>query len=443
MPQDNNPSFSRRRFLKTTGVTVLAAGAGPAVIIPGRAQPKTLKILHPVQVVATFEPWFKEFARTWGEKNNIRVIVDWVKWDEGDRIELEEIAAQRGHDLFDSFKAPQDQVIDHREIYEECERRYGKPLDAILKSTYNPKIQKYIRFEVFYLPLPVIYRKDLWDAVGMVPDSWDDVRLGGRKISFLQGHPVGISLGPNQISELGLRSLLLAFGATVQDENQRPSIKSGQTLDALKFCKALYDEAMVEEVLHWDSAVSNNRYMLAGEGNLTLNPISITRSAENTKLPIAHQLALSHTPEGPAGRIGVWSGTRRFVIWKFAENIELAKQFLVDYVSASRDALLASQYYLLPAFPGAIPDLPQILAHDANAIPSDKYSILAGAGNWTNHVDYPGHPNEAAAEVYDQQILSKMFAQTASGKMTPEEALTQADQEVRKIYDKWRALGKV
>jgi hypothetical protein len=36
-----------------------------------------------------------------------------------------------------------------------------------------------------------------------------------------------------------------------------------------------------------------------------------------------------------------------------------------------------------------------------------------------------------------------MFASVATGKMTPEEALTQADQEVRKIYQKWQDLGKI
>ena len=37
-------SSSRRRFLKAAGATALAAGAGPAVITPGQAQPKTLTI---------------------------------------------------------------------------------------------------------------------------------------------------------------------------------------------------------------------------------------------------------------------------------------------------------------------------------------------------------------------------------------------------------------
>jgi hypothetical protein len=36
-----------------------------------------------------------------------------------------------------------------------------------------------------------------------------------------------------------------------------------------------------------------------------------------------------------------------------------------------------------------------------------------------------------------------MFTLAASGKMTPEEAMTQADQEVRKIFQKWQDLGKI
>ena len=60
---------SRRRFLKTAGATALAASVGPTVIIPGRAQPKTLKILRVKEFVATINEWWAEFARTWGEQN--------------------------------------------------------------------------------------------------------------------------------------------------------------------------------------------------------------------------------------------------------------------------------------------------------------------------------------------------------------------------------------
>jgi ABC-type glycerol-3-phosphate transport system substrate-binding protein len=32
-----------------------------------------------------------------------------------------------------------------------------------------------------------------------------------------------------------------------------------------------------------------------------------------------------------------------------------------------------------------------------------------------------------------------MFAQAATGKLTPDEALTQADQEARSIFQRWKA----
>ena len=443
MTADDTKSVSRRRFLKAASATALAAGAGPAVMIPGRAQPKTLKILLTVGFIPTFAPWFDQFARAWGDRNDIEVTVDWVKWDEAKRLEDAEIATQQGHDLFATLRPVEEQAIDHRDIYEECERRYGKLLDTSKGMAYNPKTKKYWRFIQQYLPSPVIYRKDLWDEIGMQPDSWDDIRYGGRKIRFLTDHPVAISLvGPNNNSEGTLRALLYSFGASIQNAEHQPILKSSQTLEALKFAKALYEETMTEEMLDWD-VTSNNRSMLSGEGNITIDPIAITRTAENKQLSVAEQLVLAKSPVGPAGRYGIAGTGGAFVIWKFAQNIEIAKRFLVDYVGASRENLLANKFYLLPAFPGAVPDLDDLLANDSSVTPSDKYKVLASADSWSKHYGWPGYENQAASEIYNVHLIPHMFAAAATGKMTPEEALTQADQEVRKIFDKWRALDKI
>ena len=42
----------------------------------------------------------------------------------------------------------EDQAIDHREIYEECQRRHGKAHEFIIKGTFNPKTRKIFRFLV-------------------------------------------------------------------------------------------------------------------------------------------------------------------------------------------------------------------------------------------------------------------------------------------------------
>jgi hypothetical protein len=36
-----------------------------------------------------------------------------------------------------------------------------------------------------------------------------------------------------------------------------------------------------------------------------------------------------------------------------------------------------------------------------------------------------------------------MFAQAATGKLSPEEALSQADAQVQRIFQKWRERGKI
>jgi len=64
-------------------------------------------------------------------------------------------------------------------------------------------------------------------------------------------------------------------------------------------------------------------------------------------------------------------------------------------------------------------------------------------GSWTKYLGYPRTPNVAIGEVYQGGLIQNMFASVFTGTMTPEEALTQADQEVRKIYDKWRSEGKI
>jgi multiple sugar transport system substrate-binding protein len=236
-------------------------------------------------------------------------------------------------------------------------------------------------------------------------------------------------------------AMLYAFGASVQNADNRPTLQSKETLEALKFVKALYVESMTDDVLTWTEA-SNNQLMLAGQGSLTLNAISITRTAENKRLPVGEQIWLARAAQGPARRLAL-SLTQTYVIWKFAENIDGAKRFLVDYIGQFRQGLLASALYNLPCFPQTVSDLESLCTHDAQATPPDKYKILADALTWTTHLGYPGYTNAAIDEIFNTWLLSSMFAQAATGKLSPEEALHQTNMQVQGLFQKWRERGKV
>jgi len=129
------------------------------------------------------------------------------------------------------------------------------------------------------------------------------------------------------------------------------------------------------------------------------------------------------------------------LIWKFAENIEGAKKFLVDYVSNFDKAFLASEFYNFPCFPKTVPDLKKQLAYDRRADPPDKYKVLEDVQDWATNIGYPGYVNAGISEVFGSWIIPGMFRQAATGEMSPEDALNAADKKVRAIFNKWRAKG--
>ena len=445
MAKNMTKGASRRRLLRMAASAFLLAGVAPAVFSRHTsAQRKTLHILRWKNFVPAFETWFNEtFVKEWGEENNTEVLVDNVGLGRINSLAAAEAEAQRGHDLvlfLASRPALEDYVIDHREVFEECESRYGKVLDFVRKSCFNPRTRKYHGFCESYAPTVLTYRKDLWDAVGKTPDTWEEIRKGGRAIKLLHETPVGISLAPEHNSEHSVRAIMATFGASVQDRDGNPALSSGETLETLEFVKALYEEAMTPDVLDWDPP-SNNRFMLSGNGCLTVDTMSIIRAAQNKKLPVDRHLALATLPEGPAGRGGPMFTANTYVIWRFAPNPEGAKKFLVDYIGRFQEGFLASGFQNMPSFPNSVSDFGQII--DIASGPSGRYAVLADVPATLTNLGDPGYSNAATDEVRGNRILSTMFARAAIGETTPREAMDQAARAVEPIFDKWRDAGKI
>jgi len=434
---------SRRNFIRAAGVG--AAGLGAGLVLPRFAhaqKKKTLKILQWNHFVPGYDKWFNNtYIKQWGDKNDTQVTVDNVDLKAINARAASEVSAQKGHDLL-MFLAPpaafEEQVIDHAEIYQECEKRYGsKPIQLAIKSTYNPKTKKYFGFSDSFVPDPVNYRTDLWGEIGMTPDSWDDIRQGGKKIKDKTGIPVGIGQSEELDTAMAMRAVMFAFGASEQDENNRLILNSKNTLEAVKFVKAMYQETMTAEVMAWDPS-SNNRAMLAGKASVVLNAISITREAENRNMDIGAKIGLAKAAKGPVRRMGLEHVMDVYVIWKFAENKDGAKKFLVDYIGNFRDAFLASEFYNFPCFWDRVPDIAKLLEKDAKGKPADKYKVLTDSLDWATNVGYPGYATAAIDEVFSTWVINTMFAQASNGAMSPEDAIKEAEAKCKKIWAKWQ-----
>ncbi len=437
---------SRRAIIKGAAATGLAAGAGPFVHVRPAKAAKTLRILQWSHFVPAYDKWFNgQYVKEWGARNDTEVTVDNINLNLIPSRAAAEVSAQKGHDLAMFLSPPsvyEEQVVPMNDVYAEVEKNYGKPIDLAVKSTYNPKTKRYFAFSDSFVPDPINYRADLWGDAGMKPDSWEDIRVGGKKIKDKTGIPVGVGLSAELDSAMALRSLLYSFGGAEQDSEGNLTIRSNNTLEALKYAQALFKEAMTPEVLAWDPS-SNNRQMLAGRSSLVLNAISVTRTGENDKLPIHEKIALAKAATGPVRRLGLEHVMDCYVIWKFAENIDGAKKFLVDYIDNFRTAFDASQFYNFPCFAKTVPDLPKAIANDPKAVPPDKYAVLGDVLDWATNVGYPGYSNAAIDETWNTWVLNTMFAKAATGAETPEAALAQAETAMKAIWAKWKDRGLI
>ena len=385
MGRKKHQGLSRRDFVKLAGSGALALGAtsAPAFLSPERAaaQQKTLKILQWSHFVPAWDTWFNNtFTKEWGQKNNTIVIVDNINLVDLSARAASEVSAKKGHDLFMFLSPPaayEQQTIDMTPVYQEVEKKHGKKIDLAHKSTYNPKTKRYYAFSDAYTPDPGNWHRDWWTEVGYPkgPDTYDELLDGARKIRQKNGHPCGLGLAQELDTSMAMRAILWSFGGAEQDEHGNVTINSKQTIEALKFMKALYQDTETPEVFTW-TPPSNNQAMLAGRVSFVMNAISITRQSEREHLPIDSKIMISPALKGPVRRVAAEHVMDCYVTWTFSENKEGAQQFLIDYIDSFHDGFDAGRFYNFPCFEKTVPDLQKAIANDPRANPPDKYKVL-------------------------------------------------------------------
>ena len=447
MAKKRNRGMTRREMIKTAGVAGLAAGMGPAFLFPERAlaQQKTLKICQWSHFVPAWDTWFnKTYTVEWGQKNNVSVVVDNINLTELKTRASSEISAQKGHDLFMLLSPPaayEKQVVDMTHVYQEVEKKHGKKIPLAHRSTYNPKTKKYFAFSDAYTPDPGNWHKDWWTEAGYPngPDTYDDLLNGARKIrkADKSGPPCGIGLAQELDTSMAMRALLWSFGGAEQDEAGNVTINSKNTVEALKYMKALYQETETAEVFTW-TPPSNNQAMLAGKVSYVANAISISRQAEREHNPLDSKIMVSRALKGPVRRIAAEHVMNCYVVWNFAEEKDLAQKFLIDWMDHFAEGFVAGQFYNFPCFPSTVPDLQKQIANDPRATPPDKYKVLGDVLDWATNVGYPGYATAAIDEAFTTWVIPTMFAKVARGDETPENAAKAAEEEYKRIFARFQ-----
>lgn len=437
--------LTRRGFLRTTGLG-LAAGLAPTVSAPfisrAEAETKTLTIVQWSHFVPAFDNWFDQFAEDWGKKNGVAVTVDHIPELNVAARAAAEVAAKAGHDLFmwNGAGGPhlyRRYLVDMTKFVEGVEKKHGKASTIGRQIGYNLDDKSWSAYPDYYINYPGMYRKDLWGEIGMLPTTWDDVRVGGKKLKA-KGHPVGIALGRSNDPNETWRGLLWSYGASIQDkEGKRVVLDSKEAVEAVKYVKALYQDAMTNEVLSWDDS-SNNKYIDSGVASYIINPISAYRTAQKINPELADKIYLLKPPKGPV-RTLQGSAANSYGIWKFAKNPDAAFAFLQHYVDNWVDAFKASTGYNMPIFANIVPKPMPILSNDPTSHPPTKLAVTESSDEWSAVPGWPGPAWAATDEVYNSYIICDMMTKAATGSLTPDQAVKWAAQECELIFKKWQA----
>ena len=439
--------FTRRAALQLgagalAGTTMLASGSLRAEIpVKDVAAPKleiepgaSLRVLRPSKFVQGDETMYLENAKRFTEATGVNVTVDFESWE--DLRPKIAVAATVG-------SGPDIALAWSDEPHKYADKIL--PLDdlaAYLGEKYGgwwPNAERYGTLEGRWIALPigaaggrVCYRKSWvgeagYDSIPTDVDKFLDL-CGKLKAN---GHPAGLALG-NAVGDGNgwCQWVMWAFGGALTDEQNQVIINSKETVEALKYAKALH-ATFVPGTLSWLDP-SNNKAFLAGEIGLTQNGISIYYAAKNSEdaavKALAEDIYHAHMPIGPVGMPTERALILNQVVFGYTKYPNAAKEFL-------RFTLEREQYD--PYLNACIGYWNHPLqAYDASAVWTDDpkhepFKDVIKASLWDG---YKGNLGEASAAVLADFVVVQMVASVCAGQATPEEAAAEAERRAKRYY---------
>ncbi len=436
VPPASTP-LSRRGFLKIGGAGV--AGGSLLTMLDARRAPAqikgtSLRIIMWSHFIPAYDAWLDDFAKKWGDQQGVRVRIDHIPHLELPARYAAEFAAGAGHDLIyfvGQILTAQyhKNLVDLGDLADALGKKHGGWIDS--GKQLGQVAGTWYAIPHFYISIPVLWRKDLFNAVGMdTPKTWEDLRKAGR-LCKAKGNPTGMPFSHCNDANHNWRALMYCYGVKETDPSgQTPIIDSKETREALRFAKAMYDEGMTPEVFSWDDA-SDNRFLASGVASWIHDAISAFRTTEQTNPKVFQHTFMVPEVAGPAGVRNV-SDPNVFAIWKFSKNVQAAKEFISALHDNHAAAMTASLGYNMPFLKEFYKKPMPGLGNDAKlAVLQDNLNINAFFG-------YPGPITPAAQEVLTTFVVPDMFTRVARGGDV-DEAVKWAAGEYRRIYAKHKA----
>ena len=204
---------------------------------------------------------------------------------------------------------------------------------------------------------------------------------------------------------MAAQTLMWAYGAAIQDENENVVINSPETIAAVEYMSELYQTAMTPEVFGWNAA-SNNQLLVAGRASYILNSISAYRTAQKDQPETGADIFFRTPLLGPAGEEAALAHGHAVFISMIPNHAQIPRHRQGVPLPPGRQLRQAaceqSELYNFPAWPSTCPELSKAGSTNDpyDSEPADKLALLKTANDWTTNLGHPGPANAAIGEIF-------------------------------------------
>lgn len=336
-----------------------------------------------------------------------------------------------------------DKLVDLTDLADLLGEEHGGWVDSAV--AYGKSGDKWIAIPVAYNGNMINYRQSALEEAGFegIPEDTEGFMDLAKKLHEI-GKPMGMALGhASGDANAWVHWALWAHGGSLVDENDNVVINSPETQAAVEYVKELY-QYMIPGVASWNDS-NNNKAFLTGEVSLTNNGPSIypaakaganppsdadqaTKDAAPMMAEIAEDMNHSFWPVGPVGKPTEFHVAYPMMVFQYSQYPSAAKGFIEymfqpDQYNAWVEAAVA---YLTPPLRGYLDN--KVFTDDPKLI------TLKDVSERTLTAGYMGSVGEKAAAALADFIIVDMFANAATGNMSVDDAIANAERQAQRIY---------
>ena len=427
--------------LAATGLLGHAAHAAvPVAEVPPLNMPiekgASLRVLRPSKFVDPDETIFRENTKRFADQTGVQVRVDFAAWEDLRPQTAVTANTGAGPDVVvgwtDDPHIYADKVMDLTDVATYLGKKYGGWSPLAERYGKKFKTDQWIAIPMGGSGGPAVYRESWLKEAGFdkFPTDMDGFLDMCRKLKKI-GHPAGYALG-HAVGDANAfcHWLVWSFGGTMVNEENRVTINSKETVEALKFAKALY-ETFIPGTNSWLDP-SNNKALLAGEIGATQNGVSLYFSAKNSKDPAIAAMAadLNHArmPIGPVGRSTESALAINAMAFKHTKAPNAAKAYLAFMMEAPQYDHWLTDSFGYWSQPLRAYSQSEVWKNDP------KIAVFKDTMETSLWLAYPGPITEASGAVAADYVMVDMVAGAATGASTPEDAAKEAERRAKRYY---------